>query len=299
MKNKLLLSIFILCCTIQCRAQIILPDDNFVTGWTTSGKTLRFVGADLFNYIDGGAELFHEFGFKQLLAQGYKQQGSEILLEVYQMESPEAALGVYLMKCGEETPIEKINTRNSGNKYQFMMVKGSYFILINSFAGSEKLIPVMTSLAQQTLKFIPAERPIKILDNLPKQNLIVGSELLVRGIYGLQPIYTFGEGDILQLNGETFGIIGEYKDAENGKYTLIIINYKNSNNSSAVFSNLLINLDPYLTVLDKWENGFIFKDFQNKFGLAILKDAVIQIKIKLDKKPESTPKLDRQELKSP
>lgn len=288
MKHRLVILIFAFCCSIHCRAAIILPDDNFVVGWTTSGKTLHFVGADLFNYINGGAELFHEFGFKELVAQGYQQKESEILLEVYQMESPEAALGIYLMKCGEETPIEKINARNSGNKYQFTLVKGSYFILINSFAGSEKLIPIMTSLAQQTLKFIPTERPVKILDNLPKQNLIAGSELLVRGMYGLQPIYTFGEGDILQLKGQTFGIIGEYKNAEHDKFMLIIIDYKNSIAAAAVFANLLANLDPYLTVLEQLENRFIFKDFQNKFGLVNLKDAVIQIKIKLDEKPEIT-----------
>jgi hypothetical protein len=286
MKKKIILLFLILCLSVDCKAGIILPDDNFVVGWTTAGKTLRFVGSDLFNYIDGGAELFHEFGFKELLVQGYRQKDKEIVLEVYQMESPEAALGIYLMKCGEETPVEKINARNSGNKYQFTIVKESFFIQVNSFAGDEKLIPIMITLTQQTLRFIPKEQPVKILDILPKENLVPGSELIVRGPYGLQPIYTFGEGDILQLNGKVFGVVGEYKDSNSGRYTQIVIQYPNVKDASSAFSNLIMNLDSYLEIIDQWEGSFIFKDFQEKFGLVDLNEDFINIKIKLSEKPK-------------
>ncbi len=285
MKQTSLLLGIIICLAIDCHAGIILPDDNFVVGWTTSGKTLRFVGTDLYNYIDGGAELFLEFGFKELLVQGYRQKNREMVLEVYQMDSPEAALGIYLMKCGEETPIEKIDARNSGNKYQFTIVKGSYFILINSFAGDEKLIPVMRELGQQTLKHIPKERPVTIFDLLPKAHLVPNSELIIRGPYALQPIYTFGEGDMLQLGGKIFGVIGDYKDPSLGRYKLILIRYPSVPEAQAAFKYLVNNLDPYLTVLDKSENVISFKDFENKFGLVEMNQETIQIKIRLERNP--------------
>lgn len=285
MKMKLIVIIAILCLSVDCHAGIILPDDNFVPGWITSGKTLRFVGSNLFNYIDGGAELFYEFGFKELLVQGYRQGENEIVLEAYQMESPEAALGIYLQKCGQETPIEKITARNSGNKYQFTIVKGSYFILVNSFAGDEKRMPVMTTLSQQTLKFIPKEQPVKLLDMLPKENLVSGSELIVRGQYGLQPIYTFGEGDILQLKGEIYAVIGDYKNNQSGIYKRILIKYKNSEDALFACQNLMTNLDPYLEILEQGKTGFIFKDYQDKFGLVNLSGTIISIKIKLNEKP--------------
>ena len=124
-----------------------------------------------------------------------------------------------------------------------------------------------------------------IFDILPKADLVPGSELLIRGPYGLQPIYTFGEGDILQLRGQIFGVIGDYRDATYGRYKLIVIQYKNSVDARSVFTNLLINLDPYLTLLDQSKNHFSFKDFQDKFGLVELNKDVMQIRIKLDKKP--------------
>ncbi len=286
MKSKKILVVFFLfSLTIKSIAGIILPDDNFVTGWTTTGKTSRFLENDLFNYINGGAELFHEFGFKQLLVQGYRQWENEIVLEVYQMKSPEAALGIFLMKCGNETPIDGINARNSGNKYQFTVLKGSYFIQVNSFAGNEKLIPVMTELTQQTLKFVSNEKPVQIFDNLPKENLISGSELIVRGPFALQPIYTFGEGDIFQLNGKIYAVLGDYQDEQNGKYTQIVIKYPDEKDALAAYESLIENLDPYLEISENLESGFIFKDYQNKFGLVSLKDESIEIMIKLKQKP--------------
>jgi len=286
MKKASLTIIIILCFSINCHSGIILPDDNFVTGWTTSGKTLRFLGSNLFNYIDGGAEIFYEFGFKELQVQSYRQKENEIVLEVYQMNSPASALGIYLMKCGNETPIEKIQARNSGNKYQFTIVKGGYFIQINSFAGDEKLIPVMTALAQQTLKFVPKEKPVTILNRLPKEDLVPNSELIVRGFYGLQPIYTFGEGDILQLNGQVFGVIGNYKNETYGTYKVLLFKYDSKADAQSAFLNLINNFDPYLTILEKESDRFIFKDFQDKFGMVSLKNDSIAIKIKLKQKPE-------------
>ncbi|MDZ7330520.1 MAG: hypothetical protein ONB13_09870 [candidate division KSB1 bacterium] len=284
MKKAPLLTIIILWLAVDCHAGIILPDDNFVVGWTTSGRTLRFVGNDLYNYIDGGAELFLEFGFKELLVQGYRQKDKEMVLEVYQMDSPEAALGIYLMKCGEETPIEKIDARNSGNKYQFTIVKGSYFIQVNSFAGDEKLIPIMRELSRQTLRFIPSERPVRLFDLLPKEHLITGSELIIRGPYALQPIFTFGEGDVLKLGGKIFGVVGDYKDPNLGRYKLILIRYASEADAQSAFGHLMAHLDPYLKVLDQSKNAFNFQDFESKFGFVAVKGDMLQIKIGLERK---------------
>lgn len=95
-------------------SEIILPKDDFVPGWKRSGKAVAFIKADLFNYIDGGAELFLEFGFEKLSIQRYARGKSELTLEVYEMDSPESALGIYLTKCGLETPVKGIAARNSG-----------------------------------------------------------------------------------------------------------------------------------------------------------------------------------------
>lgn len=205
------------------QAQLIFPDNNYLSGWVKSGQMHRFLKNDLYGYIDGGAELFHEFGFEELLVQNYQQGEQEISLEAYRMENALAALGIYLMKCGQETPIDGIAARNSGNKYQINIVKGRYFVEVNSFAGDEAILPAAVELAQKLLASIKTGAPISFPEWLPLANLIPGSERLIRGPYSLQTIYTFGEGDIFQLQGQLFGVVANYRDETRRTFSQLII----------------------------------------------------------------------------
>lgn len=281
------LIIFIsLCLITNLFAAIDLPGNNFAPGWMKSDSLRYFPKDDLFNHINGGAELFQEFGFINLSVQSYGNGENEIVLEAYQMESPEAALGIYLLKCGTETPIEGIAARNSGSKYQFTIVKANYFLQINSFSGDESLLPVLVSLSQQMLVNIPQKPEVQLLKHLPKKNRVPGSELIIRGIYGLQPIYTFGDGDILHLKGKTFGVVGNYLDSNNFEYTKLIFLYPDTSSAKSAFENLVSNLDPYLKILEQTPGKLLFKDYQNKFGRAKVIGNQIQIDIHLTVMPK-------------
>ena len=258
-----------------------LPGDGFVDGWTKQDKTLKFSENNLFNYIDGGAELFLEFGFEELLVQNYRKDGHEIGIDIYRMKSPEAALGIYLMKCGHETPITEIGSRNSADTFQFSILKNNYFLMINNFKGKKTLIPVMVKLAQKILDSIPSGLPQDIFVPLPEENLINGSQLLIRGPFSLQSIFTFGKGDILQLRGEIFGLVGEYKDSNGKSCTRIVIPYPNIRSAQDAYEYILSNLDSYLEILENRKNGFIFKDYKNEYGIVLIKNNQIDIKVNL------------------
>ena len=191
------------------------------------------------------------------------------------------------MKCGKETPMESISARNTGNRLQFTILKSNYFIQINNFTGNEKNIPVMSEAARALLRLIPEGKSVTLLEELPKTGLIAGSELLIIGQFALQQIYTFGDGDILQLNGKVFGVVGDYKTGEKNTYTFLKIPYADSSTTAEVYQNLINNLDPYLIIQKKWDGGFIFKDYQDKYGIVELKEAALEIKLHLIKLPDS------------
>ena len=286
MLKTMLTICLILASFAETMADSIIPKNDFVAGWTQSESLLRFEAGNLYSRIDGGAELFLEFGFKELLVQDYSKGDGEISLEIYRMESPEAALGIYLAKCGEETHIEGIAARNTGNRYQFIIAKGSCFIQIDNFSGDSTYIPVMIELAKQSLTAIPEGNPVTLLDNLPKTNLVHGSERIIRGPYGLQAIFTFGKGDVLQLDGKVYGVVGDYSSDSSVAFTRIVISYPNTKKAASAYENLLINLDSYLKVLNNWESGFVFEDYRNKFGIVEITGQTIEIRINLLKKPQ-------------
>jgi hypothetical protein len=262
-----------------------VPQDDFVPGWRRAEHKKVFARKELFNYIDGGAELFLEFGFDNLVIQRYQKGNSELTLEAYQTESPESALGIYLVKCGKETPVEGIEARNSGEKTQFTILKGRYFIHINNFERDEKLLSVMVALARQVLESIPEEKPAELFDYLPSENVVHGSERLIRGPHALQSMFTFGEGDIFQLEGKIFGVAASYKDEKDDLFAQIIIPYPDKLKASAAYQNLLANLDPFLKTLKTWEGGFSFIDYSKKFGIVEIKGSVLKIRVNLASEP--------------
>ncbi len=190
-----------------------------------AGALRTFTGQDLFNQIDGGAELFLEFGFATLRLQAYARDKSELTLGAYEMESAAAALGVYLMKMGRETPFPEIAARNSGEEAQVTIVKGRYFVQVDNLGDVPASKAEAAALANAFLAGVAAESAPTPLDALPAEGKVPGSERLIRGPYGLQPYFTFGEGDILSLGGRVFGALANYRMPDGASFDRLIVPY--------------------------------------------------------------------------
>lgn len=268
-------------------AAMEFPANGFSPGWKRAGPLETYGPAALYNVIDGGAELFLEMGFGDLRVQKYQGSGAEIALEAYRMENEAAALGIYLLKCSRETPLPGIGERHSGDRFQIALLKCNYFIFINNFSGREDLLPVMTALAKQVTADIPPGAPVRELDILPAENQVPGTALLLRGPYSLQAVYTLGDGDVLQLEGEIFAAAAVYREASGPSYTMIVAPYADAAMARTAFANLRRNLDSYLQVLGAGADFFVFKDFQNYFGRAGIRKNRIVILVKLAQQPDS------------
>ena len=267
MRRLLGLSLFFALAASLPAVEIVLPGDDFVPGWKASGKASVFIQADLFNHIDGGADIFLEFGFQRVIVQRYDKVETELIVEIYEMAGPESALGIYLVKCGRETPFDGIPARNSSETTQFTIVKGRYFIQVDNFGEDKTAVPAMAVLAQSILGQV-ADEPADpgLLSLLTKEKLIAGSERLVRGPVALQPYFTFGEGDVFRQGGTIFGTVGEYLDDAGRKSGRLVIGYPAEATALEVLSGVKAGLDPYLKIVESGEKGFVFEDFKGGFG---------------------------------
>jgi len=270
------------------------PPDGFAGGWQKKEPVREFDRNGLYGHINGGSELFLEFGFENLQVQTYLSNSDDIAVEVYRMDIPQSALGIYLLKCGKETPVPGVPVRNTGDYNQIMLLHGNYFVIVNNLAGKSSLLPVMVQLAGETLKLLPGGKEknpdfSQLFSLLPLENRVAGSELLVRGYYSLQSIYTLGEGDILLLENKIFGVTAQYKDKNGGDYNLLVVRYPDEAYARKAFANLRANLDSYIRVLksesesesESRENSFTFKDYRDKYGRATLEKQILSIRFNL------------------
>lgn len=285
MAKNLIAGFLILLMTAGSVGAVIILPDGPTEDWKKSGSQKSFVGQRLFDHINGGAELYHEFGFERLSVQNYMSGDEEITVELYEMDSPMGALGIYLAQVGSETPVEGLKARNSGSKYQLSVATGEAFFQVNNFSGAEEFVPLMTGMAQSVLKLLPEAEPIEAFNLLPEKDLITGTERLIRGQYALQSIFTFGEGDILSLGGKIFGVVGDYSIGKDDVYTRIIVDYPDPDAAKAAFTHLTKNLDSHLEMLAGDESHFTFKDYRDRFGKVTVDGQVVELLVRLPEPP--------------
>ena len=265
------------------RDAALMPPDSPVSGWKKSDNGRVFTKADLYGYIDGGAELFLEFGFEQLALQKYRGGPNAMAVEIYRMVDPLAALGVYLMKCGRETPDPSFRDRHTLNRHQLLFVRGRHYVAINNLSGAEGLGGALVDFGRSVASGLPADKPVLPV-TLPADGQVPGSLRLVRGQFGLQSIYTLGEGDILQLGGRLTAASANYKDAA-GPYTLLAVAYPTSAAAKSAFANVQRNLDKYLKPTASGPSRLVFKDYENKFGLVSLGGTRLEVRLHLARDP--------------
>lgn len=262
-----------------------LPAESSLPGWQKNGPQKQFSPGNLFDYIDGGAEIFNEFGFQQLTVQNYRKNGQEITIELYRMDGSLAALGMFFRQGGQNQGAADDPLHTARSPYQWTLQKGGWFIQLNAPANSTGLENDLAAFAAAITDQIAAE-PVRLFSILPADRRIAGSEFLVRGYYGMQPVYTFAEGDILQLNGRHFAIGADYADAQGRRFTRMIIPYPDPAQAAAVFTGLDGRLDSYLKIQRQDKTQIVFLDYRNEYGCIRLDGDRLDIRLHLTALPD-------------
>ena len=77
---------------------MLLPDKS-CSAVKISGEPELYQGDDLFSLINGGAELYHEFGFVEVMAVDLVAGKTPLRAEIYDMGSQEAAWGIFSLSA--------------------------------------------------------------------------------------------------------------------------------------------------------------------------------------------------------
>lgn len=162
----------------------LLPGDRELGEWTRSGRIERFAQEALFGYINGGAEIFLQYGFRELevgrYVSGRAPGQKEVTVEIYRMESPSDAFGIFSVK---RTVAEKISLKIAATNWvsetQVNLAKAEYFINITGFKSTEADLEEFASFVAGRIEGEDAQP--SLLTRLPEKNRIPASERHIRG----------------------------------------------------------------------------------------------------------------------
>lgn len=207
------------------------PHSGEVASWFSEDEPRIAPGEDLFLMINGGADIYFEYGFRDAAFLSLKtKNGNAINLEIYRMNSPESAYGIYTFKTGLKG--RPVDSGNDGwmEEYYLNFWKSDILVTLIGLDMEKETLKGLVELAAaiDAKIYMSAERP-EVIDILPETGLKPNGITFMKGNLALFNQYAFDSRDIFKFN---VGIRGEYDD-----YDLFLLFYDNPEESLMRFNS--------------------------------------------------------------
>ncbi|MDZ7318533.1 MAG: hypothetical protein ONB11_05220, partial [candidate division KSB1 bacterium] len=155
----------------------ILGDDfPEIPGWQPLSEVTSYDAENLYEYIDGAADQFLDYGFRRLQTRDFAVDSLKLTVEIYDMGSQLNAFGIYQAERPPDAPGLTWGTEAIVSPpFQCLLLKDVYYVKVNVFEGE-----LSDSSGSRLLAAIAAALPGKAdfpaeLQWLPTKNMIAGS----------------------------------------------------------------------------------------------------------------------------
>jgi hypothetical protein len=230
-----------------------------IAGWVVSGTPRTFARDGLYGYVDGGAEIFLQYGFQsltvyELVPEKPAAKVKGMTLEIYRMASPAAAFGIFSTRReGNETVLPGIKTAHWIGEQQTNLVKGDLYINILSSGCTQDEVETFVFSLDRALPAAETSRP-EAFSCMPEFSLIPGTERYICG-----DVAAASESPL--LGADFWGFKEGITEAYSAKYgpgpsKLILIHFKQPpgnllNKVLALFNEYLLDV----TTMDEIMQG--------------------------------------------
>lgn len=161
----------------------LLPSGDALAGWTPSAPPSVFTPKDLFELINGGADMYVEYGFLKLLHAEYRKEAdpkTTLTIDLYDMATPANAFGIYTYERGDRPSNEAVGDEGILSTASLAFRRAGFYVKIETNDLSGATARAAKPLALRIADLIPGP-PGKVaaLDRFPAEGLVPGSARLV------------------------------------------------------------------------------------------------------------------------
>jgi len=123
---------------------------------TRSAEISVYDGKSLWEYIDGDAEIYILYGFRQVAATYYKNENTEIAVDLYRFKDSRHAYGLYSqLRPESDVTILDIGIEGFSTPGMINLVKGEYLMRLFGYDESMETSILMVNLAEILAQNIP------------------------------------------------------------------------------------------------------------------------------------------------
>ncbi len=205
------------------------------SGWNIQGEDKLYDPESLYNYIDGGAELYISYGMKEVISRLItNENGVEIRVEIFDMTEAKNAFGVF-------THTRTVNEGIYGQGSQYfpgtqIFWKDKYYVSIMATDENEGIQSAISDLAKTINHKINAVGKIpQIVDLLPEENLAKDAYVYFHHYIWLNSYYYIADDNFLGIDKHSAAILAKYGEKES-RYYLLIIKYADAEKASSAYA---------------------------------------------------------------
>lgn len=153
-----------------------------IEAWQASEESQTFFPESLFEYINGAAEIYLSYDFRQLIVAQFQKAGSEanIGVEIYEMATPTTAFGIYSAERYPENVFIGIGQQGYVEEGTLNFLTGRYYVKLLCFDCGEETEDVLRRFAGGIVKNAGAEPGWpEALNALPEEGRIPNTEKFI------------------------------------------------------------------------------------------------------------------------
>jgi hypothetical protein len=152
-----------------------------VVGWRQSGQVQTFSPETLFEYINGGADLYLTYDFQELKVAEYTtEKKASVTIEVYHHKTPTLAFGIYSQERLPDARFLDIGAQGYIEPNVLNFLTGSHYVKISSFKTGADDREILMTFAQKVSEALgPNESLPSILSSFPEEGKKKNSEKFI------------------------------------------------------------------------------------------------------------------------
>lgn len=151
-----------------------------LTGYRKNTEYPVFTTNNLWDFIDGAAELYLSYGFVDLHVAEYKKGKNVIKLEIYRLGDHTSAFGIYSTERSSSFSYIILGAQGYIADRAINFFKGNYYIKIRTYSKSEKTMQAAESLALRVADVLEGSKDMpSALSLFPSQGKKPNEEMYI------------------------------------------------------------------------------------------------------------------------
>jgi len=171
----------------------LLPPAEVMGDWKPAGPPAVYVPKDLFELINGGADLVIEYGFRKLHHAEYRKASDpkiHLNIDLYDMGSAEGAFGLFSYERGDRPSNEAVGDEGVSFSASLAFRRGRFYVKIETTDLTGAAIRAARPIALHLASAIPGPPgKIEALERFPADGRVAGTgRLILHGPMGFESL---------------------------------------------------------------------------------------------------------------